>query len=91
MKLLIQDNGFASHAKLLRERISERVPTELCPGEMTVTLKVDASIGKEESYRICSAQNEWQITGSCELGLYYGIGKFLHSAKWSENNFSPVA
>ena len=91
MKLLIQDNGFASHAKLLRERISERVPTELCPGEMTVTLKVDASIGKEESYCICSAQNEWQITGSCELGLYYGIGKFLHSAKWSENDFSPVA
>ncbi|MBQ8258702.1 MAG: hypothetical protein IJY97_03985 [Clostridia bacterium] len=31
------------------------------------------------------------MVGSDTLGLYYGIGKLLHSAKWSESEFSPCS
>ncbi len=89
MKLRVIDNGFENQAELLKKSISTRIPTEYADGGMTIELCIDKLIGDAESYLIKETDKGWQITGSDDLGLFYGIGKFLHTAKWSENDFVP--
>ena len=89
MKLNVIGNGFEAHAALLKKTVAARVGAE-AGNEMTVVLAVDASIGAAESYCITPTDGGWQITGADEAGLYFGIGKFLHSAKWSESDFVPA-
>ena len=43
-----------------------------------------------ESAEIVEEDGGWKIIGSDEAGLIYGIGKFLHTAKWSEEDFVPM-
>ena len=78
MKLNVIGNGFEAHAALLKKTVAARVGAE-AENEMTVALAVDASIGAAESYCITQTDGGWQITGADEAGLYFGIGKFLHS------------
>jgi len=91
MKIRIIDNGYTKHSELLKRSIEERIPAEMADGGMTVELSVDKLIGTAESYVIAEKNGTWQITGSDSLGLYYGIGKFLHSAKWTDEAFTPKA
>jgi len=90
MKLLIQSNGHDAHAGILLKKIKERIPVEEAEGGIAVVLEIDPTIAPAESYEIVKSNDAWHVIGSCTLGLYYGIGKFLHSAKWSEHDFSPV-
>ena len=90
MKLIITQQNFERHAALLERCVSQRIAVDTGT-EMAVTLAVDATLGAPESYRISPVGNGWQITGSDSLGLYYGIGKFLHSAVWHKDRFEPVA
>lgn len=55
---------------------------------MKIILDVDASIGRAESY-VIKEDGGYHIIGADEAGLYYGIGKFLHSAKWDDEQFVP--
>lgn len=88
MNLKILSNGYEQHAALLQKKINARIPVKW--GEGTeIALGVDPAIGAAESYYITQITNGWQITGADESGLYFGIGKFLHTAKWSENDFVP--
>ena len=89
MKININSNGNFGHEELLKKHISGRIPVEYSDGDMIVELCVDSSINAEESYKIIGYGNDWKIVGSDKLGLYYGIGKFLHSAKWTEESFVP--
>lgn len=89
MRIKVSDNGNLDHAKILTERISERIPLENAEGGMTVRLEIDEKTGAAESYKIFRNGEEWVIAGADTLGLYFGIGKFLHSAKWSEEEFIP--
>lgn len=89
MKIRIQNNGHEKHSDLLKRVIEERIPYEVADDGMLIELCVDKAIGKEESFVIEKGNNGWKITGADERGLYYGIGKFLHTAKWSEENFVP--
>ncbi|MBQ9393067.1 MAG: hypothetical protein IJU18_03635, partial [Oscillospiraceae bacterium] len=91
MKIQIIANGHAAQEEVLRRRIAERIDAAFAPGGMTVTLTVDAAAGKAESYRIDGAGQDWRVTGADGQGLYYGVGKFLHSACWSEEDFAPAA
>ena len=89
MKLLIIDNGNTAHAELMLRKITERVEVTPVGGGLSVTLKVDGSIGVKESYRIVKENGGYTVTGSDALGLYYGVGRFLHTAIWTEDGFTP--
>lgn len=91
MKLNLKSNGFLKHAELFKKTVSNRIPTEFTDDGMIIELRIDKNISTEESYLICGESSHWDIIGSDELGLYYGIGKFLHTAKWTENEFFPQA
>ncbi|MBE6691454.1 MAG: hypothetical protein E7590_09305 [Ruminococcaceae bacterium] len=88
MKIKVLSNGYEQHAALLQKKINARIPAQWGEG-MEIALAVDAAIGVAESYCIVQTANGWQITGADESGLYFGIGKFLHTAKWSETDFLP--
>lgn len=91
MKILVKQNKWNRQEALLKKCITERIPVEFTEGGMSIELCVNKAIGAEESYLITGEKNEWKITGSDGLGLYYGIGKFLHSAKWTDETFKPEA
>ena len=92
MEIIIRDNGHSAHGAVLFQRIKERIDvlTEGAGG-MAIALSVEKTIDEPESYRIDGKGPEWKITGSDERGLFFGIGKFLHSAVWSDIGFSPKA
>jgi hypothetical protein len=91
MRINLKSNGFLKHAELFQKTVSDRIPVEFTDDGMTVELKIDKSISNEESFLISGENKYWSITGSDELGLYFGIGKFLHIAKWCEKDFIPQA
>lgn len=90
MNLQITANGYDRHAELLQRKISERIPAQFDEMGMRIELSVDATIGAGESYEIISVVGGYRIIGTDELGLSHGIGKFLHTAKWSETDFVPA-
>lgn len=89
MRLIIQDNGYIQQSDLLKRTIAERIELGASDREMNIMLCVDNTIGAAESFVIESLDDVWKIIGADGLGLYYGIGKFLHTAKWSEEDFIP--
>lgn len=89
MKVYIKENGYVKQASLLRKALENKIPVNDTEDGMLIELCIEGTIGDEESYCITPQDNGWKITGSDEMGLYYGIGKFLHSAKWEEDTFMP--
>ena len=90
MKLNIKETGHTLHGELLLRRIRERIPLTLSPDGDTFELCIDPSIGAKESYRIDTANGVCRVTGACSLGLYFGIGKLLHGATWTEDTLIPA-
>ena len=91
MKITIVSNGYEKQAALLKRSVEERIPAEWSEGGMTLTLDVNGALGAIESYLIEGEGNDWKITGTDGLGLFYGIGKLLHSATWTQTTLAPVA
>ena len=89
MKINLQDNGYKQQAELLLRTIAERIPVQQAEDGMSIVLEVNHLIGKEESFQIYKEDDNWNIVGADEAGLYYGIGKFLHTATWNEESFVP--
>ncbi len=89
MKLSIIDHGHEKQAALLQKTISKRIPVEIEKTGLLLELKIDSTLGASESYRIEAVDYGYCITGSDDLGLYYGIGKLLHTARWTETDFVP--
>lgn len=89
MTVNIIDNGFKLHSALLKKSISSRIPAEYTEDGMTVELILDRLIGDAESYLIKKTDSGWKIIGADESGIFYGIGKFLHTSKWSDVDFVP--
>lgn len=89
MNIRIIDNNYVQHAALLKKSIMERIPAEFEERGMTIELCVNKQLGTAESYFITSEAEGYRITGADDAGLYYGIGKFLHTAKWSAEEFAP--
>lgn len=89
MKINIHDNGYKTQGNLLKKSIAERITPETSDKEMNIVLGIDETIGDAESFLIECLDDTWKITGADGLGLSYGIGKFLHTAKWSEVDFIP--
>ena len=88
MKINIIANSYTRHAELLKRHLGRRIP--ISSGEdMTISLSVDKALGVREGYKIEEKNGSWEITGSDSAGLYYGIGKLLHTAVWSEAGFLP--
>ena len=91
MNVEIISGGYATQGDLLRRYIEDRIDVSSGQDRITVTLSVDRTFGQPESYQIAGNGSKWHITGSDERGLCYGVGKFLHSALWTEHGFAPCA
>lgn len=89
MNIQIRDNGYTKQATLLKKKIEDRISVNFEADGLVIELQMDKTIGAEESYHIEFENQTWKITGTDELGLYHGIGKFLHTATWSEDGFVP--
>ena len=82
MQLRIKDNGLKQHGEILLRHMKDRITVELNDDGMLIELCINEMISKAESYQICETEEGWLISGADELGLHFGIGKFLHTAKW---------
>ncbi len=91
MKINLKTNGYKNHGELFCKTVAKRIDVEFADDGMIIELQIDKTIADKESFLICGKNNHWTITGCDELGLYFGIGKFLHTAKWNENDFMPQA
>ncbi|MBE6605264.1 MAG: hypothetical protein E7639_06145 [Ruminococcaceae bacterium] len=91
MKINLKSNGFLKHAELFQKAVCDRITAEFTKGGMAVELQIDKTIPDKESFLIRGEGESWTVIGSDELGLYFGIGKFLHTAKWDEYSFIPKA
>lgn len=89
MKLKVEHEGFPEHAALLLKKLEQRIPVEHAEDGLRVCLSVDHTAAGREGYRIDRLEDGWKITGADSLGLYFGIGKLLHTAKWSETQMFP--
>ena len=89
MKLWINDNGNRDHKRVLLEVIGERIPVEEAPEGLQISLVMDSGVGPQESYRIDECGGTFTVTGADTLGLYFGIGKLLHTAAWTGESFTP--
>jgi len=89
MNINLNDNGFHQQKRLMINSISERISIHFSAEGMNIVFMLDESIGPVESYQIKKEDETWYIVGSDSLGLFYGIGKFLHTAKWSDVDFVP--
>ncbi|MBO7376668.1 MAG: hypothetical protein J6V01_06140, partial [Clostridia bacterium] len=87
MTINICDGGYNEHAELLLRILSRK--TARIPGGVTVTLGIGDCGKNPDGYRIDGSGSEWTITGYGPRGLYYGIGKFLHSAEYRADGFYP--
>ena len=90
MKITLISNGHELHEKLLKVRISERIPTEYTEGGLVISLAIDGAVGAPESYRIDEKDGAFSVIGADTLGLFFGIGKLLHSATWQADAMIPV-
>jgi len=89
MNIQIRDNGYEKQATLLKKKIEERISVKFGAEGLNIELNINKAIGAEESYIITFEKDNWMITGSDDIGLYHGIGKFLHTAKWNKDGFVP--
>ena len=89
MNIQIISNGHEKQAELLQRTIAGRIGAKFGEGGLTLELAQDASIGAAESYCIARTLTGWKVTGADGAGLYYGIGRLLHTARWSETEFAP--
>ena len=91
MKINLIDGGNSIHADVFKKKLTKRIDAEFCDEGLTLEFSVDGGIGVAESYRIDKTEGGFSVKGSDCLGLYYGIGKLLHSAKWTKDAFYPIA
>ena len=80
MKIKLKDNGHKFQAELLSRNIEERIPVQHGADGLVINIDINQTLGRSESYQIFKQNEVWNIIGSDELGLNYGIGKFLHTA-----------
>jgi hypothetical protein len=78
--------------RILENRISARCGVKFIPdstASLTVELVVEPGIGVE-GFRIEEpAPNHIRIIGNDDLGLRYGIGKFLRTSRYLQDRFIP--
>lgn len=84
MNITLRENGLSAHAEMLKRKLTERISVDfVADGGLFVELWIDEEKGNE-CYEIERRENGYAIIGGDSLGLYYGIGKFLHSANFSD-------
>jgi len=69
---------------ILKDRIEQRCSTRAREGrsEAQIMLSIASDL-PSEVFSITQAGEAIRITGGCERGLLYGIGKFLHTSSYS--------
>lgn len=75
---------------IVARQVRERTGGAPSGGAIGVTLRMEEGIGKE-GYAIAHDGEEWRITGNDPLGLFYGVGRFLHEGSFARGDFIPSA
>ncbi len=88
MHITLTDNGHSLHSALFRKKLSEKI-SAVYNGGLKISLSVKPSLGGEDFYDIVPCDGGYEIIGGGDLGLFHGIGKFLHTAIWNEDSFIP--
>ena len=88
MFIKILDHNHPKHRALLLKKLSERIAVEEREEGTAIEFFIDPSI-QSEGYKIAVEKDICRITAADDAGLYYGIGKLLHSAEWNEDGFVP--
>jgi hypothetical protein len=88
MKICLIDNGYNKEADLMKRTIEERIPVKFGEEGLCIELCMDQTM-PASNYQIEKSGERWKIAGADEMGIFYGMNKFLHTAKWSEGDFVP--
>lgn len=88
MNLNIIDHNHPNHRALLLNKLSARIPVQEQGEGLNIELLIDPCM-KSESYAIEVEKETCRILAGDDAGLYYGIGKLLHSSEWKEDCFIP--
>ncbi len=75
-------------ARQIRQRCGAKV-TLSGQASQTIKLSIRPGIGTEGFTVAGPDEHTVQITGNDELGLLYGIGKFLRSSRYDQRGFTP--
>ena len=89
MKICLKANGFDQHAALFQKAVQKRIAADFADVGLQIEFAAEPALGKAESYQITENNGAWRITSADEAGLYFGIGKFLHTALWKDGAFVP--
>lgn len=79
--------GTPAHRELLNRILSEKAAG--IPGESKISLNIDRCGKDPDGYSVRGNGPDWSVTGYGDRGLFYGIGKFLHSASYRPDGFFP--
>ena len=79
--------GTPAHRELLNRILSEK--TAGISGETKITLNIDRCGKDPDGYSVRGNGSDWSVTGYGDRGLFYGIGKFLHSASYRPDGLFP--
>ena len=85
-------DGIYSRLASIGERcILQRCGASVCDdGEYTVEFRLDESF-REDEYMLSDRDGGVLVTGGDFRALAYGMGKFLHSSKYSDDGMEPSA
>ena len=84
--------GVRYAAMLFQRQVEQRCPAKVATsGEapLVVRLRIRPNIGREGYLIRATARGGIEIAGNDDRGLLYGVGKLLHSSRFSREGFSP--
>ncbi len=86
--------GVRYAATLFERQVEQRCPAKVVTSggaTLTVSLRIRPGIGAEGYSIRTKRRDEIEVAGNDERGLLYGLGKLLHTSRFSSEGFSPGA
>ena len=88
------NEGLRYAATLFEQQVERRCPAKVVTtgdGTLRVCLKIQPGIGVEGYSIRTKRRDQIEIAGNDERGLLYGLGRLLHTSRFSTEGFSPGA
>lgn len=85
--------GIHNAVAVFKARVEQRSPARIVKtgkAQLTIHLRLQSG-GKAEGYEISGTAQRLTITAADESGILYGLGKLLHTSRFTEKGFVPGA